>query len=88
MEVCLVINIFNKTAGNSLGVRKWCAQTVCEKFSTECVEIFFLCQRKQLVPSGWEFKHIFRSLVVVKFMKPSKNSSYDEADEKACWLAS
>ena len=55
---------------------------LCGKLGTEVVENLFSSVRiKKKAPSPLEFKYIIRSLIVIKFMKPPKGASYEQADE-------
>ena len=64
-------------------------------FSTESVENLFSSVRaRKKAPTALELRYIIRSLIIVKYMKPSKHGSYDDADEesddkekKTGWLA-
>ena len=50
-------------------------------FSTESVEnLFSSVRRRKVAPTALEFRYIIRSLIIVKFMKPSKNHNYDDND--------
>ena len=69
-------------------VAKWLLHVVgfvfvlCGKLGTEVVEnLFSSVRRKKKAPSPLEFKYIIRALMVVKFMKPPKGASYEQADE-------
>ena len=64
---------------------------LCGKFGTEAVEnLFSSVRRKKVAPTPLEFKYILRALMVMKWMKPPKGSSYeaaDETEERHCWIA-
>ena len=61
-------------------------------FSTESVEnLFSSIRRKKKSPTALEVKYIIRSLIIIKFSKPSKYGSYDPdelegSDGKTGWL--
>ena len=53
-------------------------------FSTESVENLFSSVRaRKKAPTALELRYIIRSLIIVKYMKPSKHGSYDDADEES-----